>query len=111
MLYEVITISDMGYTETGIWPKEQFYWLAAQGEIDTEPDVFNFNFNGYSGKFVIKKEATGYKAVLIPEQNLKVDFTIVITSYSIHYTKLYEELACMQSARTIIFVKFSALVF
>lgn len=70
-------ITSTGYSGTGPWQNEtQFYWEAAKGMIDTEPDVFNFNFNGYSGKFVIQKEGVGYNAKLIPEQNLIVDVTI-----------------------------------
>ncbi len=69
-------ISNTGYTGYGEWAEKEFYWEAAKGNIDTEPDVFNFNFNGYSGKFVIQKNAGIYVVKLTSEQNLKVDVTI-----------------------------------
>ncbi len=49
---------------------------AAAGRVDSEPDIFSFNFSGYSGKFWIKPNdefgAPG-EVVLIPKQDLKVE--------------------------------------
>lgn len=33
---------------------EEYYKKVKDGEIDSEPDIFRFNFMGYTGKFVIK---------------------------------------------------------
>ena len=41
----------------------------AQGNIDGEPDVFFFNFNGYTGKFVFDINGN---PVVIPHQNIQV---------------------------------------
>lgn len=39
--------------------------------IDKEPDIFSFNFNGYSGKFVFDDSR---KPLLIPEQDFKIEY-------------------------------------
>lgn len=40
------------------------------GTLDTEPDLFFFNVNGYSGKFIFGKNN---KITLIPEQDIKIE--------------------------------------
>lgn len=49
------------------------------GTIDTEPDIFNYDFMGYSGKFIFNQSNTKETATvaLIPHNDLKVipDFT------------------------------------
>ncbi|HOY19142.1 MAG TPA: DUF6443 domain-containing protein [Haliscomenobacter sp.] len=45
----------------------------ATGNWDAQPDVFNFNFGGYSGKFVF--DASGNRRI-IPHQDLKIDYTL-----------------------------------
>ncbi|PQV56489.1 YD repeat-containing protein [Sediminibacterium magnilacihabitans] len=56
--------SDYGYAS---------YWANAQPydetNIDNEPDLFYFNFNGYSGKFYFNDDRT---PVLVPEQDIKI---------------------------------------
>ncbi|MGJ1436328.1 DUF5977 domain-containing protein [Sphingobacterium siyangense] len=42
----------------------------AGGKLDGEPDLFFFNFNGYSGKFYFNDDRT---PVLVPEQDLKIE--------------------------------------
>ena len=44
----------------------------AEGKKDGEPDLFFFNFAGYSGKFYFHDDGS---AVLVPEQDLKVDYS------------------------------------
>jgi YD repeat-containing protein len=44
------------------------------GEIDTEPDLFAFNFMGYSGKFVYDRNG---HAQIMPHQNLVIERTII----------------------------------
>nr|WP_068890587.1 hypothetical protein [Pedobacter panaciterrae] len=39
---------------------------------DTEPDVYMYNFNGYSGKFIIDENGA---AMLMPYNNLKINLT------------------------------------
>jgi hypothetical protein len=44
-----------------------------QGEstFDSEPDLFFFNFNGYSGKFYFNDDRT---PMIVPEQDLKIEY-------------------------------------
>ncbi|QQT26036.1 RHS repeat domain-containing protein [Sphingobacterium spiritivorum] len=42
----------------------------ANGVLDGEPDLFFFNFNGYSGKFYFNDDRT---PVLVPEQDIKIE--------------------------------------
>ncbi|WP_343540186.1 DUF5977 domain-containing protein [Sphingobacterium thalpophilum] len=42
----------------------------ATGKLDGEPDLFFFNFNGYSGKFYFNDDRT---PMLVPEQDLKIE--------------------------------------
>lgn len=41
-----------------------------RGSVDSEPDIFHFNFAGYSGKFAFDGDKTPY---FIPKQNLKLE--------------------------------------
>jgi len=43
----------------------------ALGKKDGEPDLFFFNFAGYSGKFYFHDDGT---AVLVPEQDIKIEY-------------------------------------
>lgn len=43
---------------------------AANGDLDTEPDLFFYNINGMSGKFIIDKYG---EAIMIPKSNNKID--------------------------------------
>jgi len=47
----------------------EFFEDAGELVVDTERDLFMFNFNGYSGKFVIDKYG---KIVIMPNQNLSI---------------------------------------
>lgn len=59
------------YLEGSLSPLDKYYMesAASKGEFDTEPDVFFFNFGGYSGKFVM----TDKDIFIIPKQNLKIE--------------------------------------
>ncbi len=48
------------------WPKFQM------GQKDSEPDLFFFNFNGYSGKFVFRDDR---QPVFFPQQDIKIEAT------------------------------------
>ncbi|HEV7332738.1 MAG TPA: hypothetical protein VGN63_16990 [Flavisolibacter sp.] len=42
-----------------------------EGKKDGEPDLFNFNFGGYSGKFYFRDDRT---PIFEPQQNIKVEY-------------------------------------
>lgn len=44
------------------------------GKIDGEPDIFNFNFQNYSGKFIHGKQLDGSKVFMADQNNLKVEY-------------------------------------
>ncbi len=46
------------------------YLDAGRGNIDTEPDIFTFNFNGYSGKFIFNESRQVH---VLPDQDLKIE--------------------------------------
>ena len=55
---------------------EAFYnYLNNVGEKrwDAQPDLFNFNINGYSGRFFIEKKDSGLTPHIIPHQNIKIE--------------------------------------
>lgn len=47
--------------------------LVADGFKDTQPDEFSFSIGGFSGKFIL---APG-KVILLPDQDVKVEYTLV----------------------------------
>ncbi|MCB0555853.1 MAG: RHS repeat protein, partial [Phaeodactylibacter sp.] len=68
--------SDTGFYEgfgnpSSNWNDLNTYFdLANKGLIDTEPDLFTFNFAGYSGKFLFDEDRN---VLLTPDQDLKVE--------------------------------------
>ncbi|MDX6187772.1 hypothetical protein SGQ83_00280 [Flavobacterium sp. Fl-318] len=50
--------------------KLQFYKAASQDNADTESDIYSFNFNGNSGKFVYDKNK---QPVLVNNQKIKIE--------------------------------------
>ncbi|WP_146217466.1 hypothetical protein [Chitinophaga sp. S165] len=57
------------YAITANWPAEKQYLNDVfVGRTDSDPDLFSFNFAGFTGKFVLDKKANGSK-VLMDEQN------------------------------------------
>jgi YD repeat-containing protein len=53
--------------------------ITSSAALDTQPDEFFYNFNGYSGKFVF--DASG-NVMLIPHANIKIVFTFNSSSSS-----------------------------
>lgn len=47
------------------------YLRFVSGEFDSEPDLFFFNFGGYSGKFYFNDDRT---PMLLPEQDIKIEY-------------------------------------
>jgi hypothetical protein len=45
-----------------------FLYEVGSDQVDTEPDIYIFNFSGYSGKFIM----VGNRAFLFPKQNLNI---------------------------------------
>jgi hypothetical protein len=52
----------------------------SNGIRDGEPDLFFFNFNGYSGKFYFNDDG---RALVVPEADFKIDYTFTSGQYSI----------------------------
>ncbi|MFN3666290.1 MAG: hypothetical protein ACK4S0_09030, partial [Sediminibacterium sp.] len=50
------------------------------GQLDSEPDVFTFNFSGYAGKFFFDKDR---KCQLVPKQDVKIEVDTVAFDYFI----------------------------
>lgn len=44
------------------------------GYVDAEPDIYSYNFNGYSGRFVLGKSADGAPVFLDEKNNLKIEY-------------------------------------
>ncbi|WP_160711686.1 hypothetical protein [Chitinophaga solisilvae] len=64
--------SDYGY-HSYLYSGDMQDWQAfASGQKDGEPDLFFYNFNGYSGKFYFSDDRL---PVLIPEQDLKIEYS------------------------------------
>ncbi|WP_281336230.1 RHS repeat domain-containing protein [Flavobacterium eburneipallidum] len=54
-------------------PVAQYFFKAKDGQIDLEPDIFNYNFAGYSGSFVLGKKAQGSVVYKKKEDGLKIE--------------------------------------
>lgn len=52
----------------------QFYFDLNNGHNDGEPDIFYYNFHGYTGKFILQKRALGGNVFISTQDNLR--FTI-----------------------------------
>lgn len=68
---------DNDYYGFGTWrlpldrtEREQYLDLVHRDIIDTEPDLYYFNINGQSGKFVFDVDGS---VVIIPQQNLRIE--------------------------------------
>lgn len=57
------------YGNTNVQNCQEMYVDAANGFLDTQPDLFNFNFGGFSGKFFFDKAR---KAHIIPRQDIQI---------------------------------------
>ncbi|MEN2403166.1 hypothetical protein GKZ90_0025510, partial [Flavobacterium sp. MC2016-06] len=60
-------LDDGTFTSTDI---NYFYAIGNSENVDSETDIFSFNFNGISGKFVLDKNKN---PVLIDNQNVKIE--------------------------------------
>ncbi len=54
---------------------------ALNGTKDSEPDIFSFNFMGYSGKFSFDGVANSWQ--IVPKQDLKIEHGINLESFKI----------------------------
>jgi YD repeat-containing protein len=54
-------------------PVAQYFFEAKNGQTDLEPDIFNYNFAGYSGSFVLGKKAQGSVVYKKKEDGLKIE--------------------------------------
>ena len=54
-------------------PALDFYQYIGENDVDTEADIFNFNFGKYSGKFIFNNEGG---IVLMPAQELQIEYTL-----------------------------------
>lgn len=50
-----------------------FFYLASQADVDTEPDIYMYNFEGYSGKFVFDNNKN---IIQIPHNNLRIEMYV-----------------------------------
>ena len=70
--------------EAGINPeKYQFYQKIGYPDADSEPDLFSFNFNGYSGQFVYDNEG---EIVMLKANNIKVEYLNLDSSFGFMVT-------------------------
>lgn len=70
---------------------ENFFFWRWDNQTDTQPDLFAYNFAGYSGQFYIDD---GHQAITIPYQKLKIEmagpiFTITAPDGVIYEFKAY----------------------
>ncbi|MDO6433189.1 RHS repeat domain-containing protein [Flavitalea sp. BT771] len=66
---------DNSWQATSNWQNDINYFNSAyNGQMDLEPDVFSYNFNGYSGRLVLGKNANGAPVFMDDRNNLKVEY-------------------------------------
>jgi RHS repeat-associated protein len=69
----------------------EYYGSALMGQsVDSEPDIFSFNFGGYSGKFLFDAEGTCH---LIPKQDIKILLNNKFTSVPSNFDDLNDDLS------------------
>jgi hypothetical protein len=61
-------------------PALDFYQYIGENDVDSEADIFSFNFGKYSGKFIFNNEGG---VALMPVQELRIEYTL--TSESINF--------------------------
>lgn len=54
-------------------PALDFYQYIGENDVDSEADIFNFNFGKYSGKFILNNEGG---VALMPAQELRIEYTL-----------------------------------
>lgn len=55
-------------------PNREYLNNVLDSYIDAEPDIYSYNFNGYSGRFVLGKKADGAPVFLDEKNNLKIEY-------------------------------------
>ncbi len=65
--YPIDNTGNQGRPDSGYMARYEDF---ADGKYDSEPDLFFFNFGGYSGKFYFNDDRT---PMLLPEQDVKID--------------------------------------
>ncbi|WP_312300660.1 hypothetical protein [Chryseobacterium sp.] len=61
------------YDDTANFDYQEYGYNAATGKIDTEYDLYQYNFMGYAGRFIIKKDLNGvYHVEKQDRNNLKI---------------------------------------
>ncbi|RQO80238.1 hypothetical protein DBR40_01065 [Pedobacter sp. KBW01] len=55
-------------------PYQNYLYYFDQGAIDADPDFFNYNFNNYSGKFVLTKLVDGSAVYKDEKNNLRMQY-------------------------------------
>ena len=66
-------LSSDSTTRANAW---NLFFPSPSKNLDTEPDLYSFNFNGYSGKFIFSSHdnLNGWQAMLIPFQDLNIEY-------------------------------------
>ena len=59
--------------ENGYEPDENYMRMVVEGNWDSQPDLFYFNFAGNSGRFVFKPSPT--KIIIIPHQKMRINYS------------------------------------
>lgn len=64
------------YDDTANFDYQEYGYNAATGKIDTEYDLYQYNFMGYAGRFIIKRDPGGiYHVEKQDRNNLKITIT------------------------------------
>jgi len=74
---------------------QKIFFNAAYGNVDSEPDIFFYNFGGYSGKFFFKVERNESNQlirtpVFIPRADIKVEVTFENVAVPTHIAGGYD---------------------
>lgn len=71
IFYNNTSISQLvGHSSEYNLAKYHYLYTAAGGGFDAEPDIFNFNFDGYSGSFVLQQDGS---PLLLYNQDIKIE--------------------------------------
>jgi hypothetical protein len=84
--------SNNGFNSYLYYGGQQDWQNFANGQKDGQPDLYTFNFNGYTGKFYFRDDRT---PILVPEQDLQIipsysggrsiDYFTIVTPDGTHY--------------------------
>lgn len=62
---------------------EFFYEASEKQKYDSKQDLYQYNFMGYSGKFIIEKVGSNYNVVKLSKDNLKITYNHVEKTFDI----------------------------